>query len=933
MRNTRKILLALMLVLTMLVGMTVVASAAKTTTDTTLYLTPNANWKQDKARFALYTWDGGDKWFDMKDTDGDGVYECTIPAGIENIIFCRMNPNAAANNWNNKWNQTADLKYNGSSNHYTVKEGTWDKGGGTWSTFANVCAHANVGAEATCITPQVCNDCGDPVVSALGHTYNTSHLCTRCNQQASFTVAGVAALCGSDWSTTDTANDMTYADGVYTKVYEKVAAGTYKFKVARDYDWGTAYPASDKSFTVDESGSIVTITLKGTTVDVKVEVPAVECTHEWADATCDKPQTCTLCGKDQGEALGHSYDADGKCTVCGNAPIYIVAGDVMQVNNVYQQGTNFLGSSWSETDENNKLGYNVETGLFEKSYVGVVAGEYHVKVVFNKSWSTAYGDKNGVDNYYIAVAEANTVVTITFDPKTNAVGHTLKTHTHTWSDATCTEPQKCECGETQGEALGHSYAEGKCTVCGAEDSEYAIYAVVGSQLLCGEAWNLEITANDLTKGEDGIWTKTYENAPVGLHEFKIIKNRSWGTGNEFPSSNSKLYVFAEGCKVVISFNPVTEAVSCIVTAADGSVVAQDQDYYIVVGGNNLCGDIINTETEGWGWELENLANVLTLNADGLYKKVYTNVAAGSYEIKVVKNSSWDVQFGNNGENYKFDVAEDNSTVTILFNLEAGTVSHVVKSSHEHSYEASVTAPTCEAAGYTTYTCACGDSYTADEVAALGHTYYYNLCLVCYAPNPHFIDNYVFAGQNKLVCNQYHLVDTDTHKKPYQFTLLTITEAGTYNFITADLLSVTVFTTAVTEENAGDFETNGPGWLIYDQDGQVDLEPGVYYVGFVFFSGEGEYTLTIEKEIPHEHNFVEGKCECGETDPNYEPPKTDDDNKPEVEDPSDDNQTEENPPVEEPVPELSLIEKIMMAISNFFAQISAWFENLFAGLKK
>ncbi|MBE6963113.1 MAG: hypothetical protein E7443_00740 [Ruminococcaceae bacterium] len=38
----------------------------------------------------------------------------------------------------------------------------------------------------------------------------------------------------------------------------------------------------------------------------------------------------------------------------------------------------------------------------------------------------------------------------------------------------------------------------------------------------------------------------------------------------------------------------------------------------------------------------------------------------------------------------------------------------------HDHEAVVTAPTCEAAGYTTYTCACGDTYTADEVDALGH---------------------------------------------------------------------------------------------------------------------------------------------------------------------------------------------------------------------
>ncbi|MCD8006953.1 MAG: InlB B-repeat-containing protein [Oscillospiraceae bacterium] len=41
----------------------------------------------------------------------------------------------------------------------------------------------------------------------------------------------------------------------------------------------------------------------------------------------------------------------------------------------------------------------------------------------------------------------------------------------------------------------------------------------------------------------------------------------------------------------------------------------------------------------------------------------------------------------------------------------------------HTYEAVVTAPTCTETGYTTYTCSvCGDSYVADETAALGHSY-------------------------------------------------------------------------------------------------------------------------------------------------------------------------------------------------------------------
>ncbi|MBQ7006172.1 MAG: leucine-rich repeat protein [Clostridia bacterium] len=40
----------------------------------------------------------------------------------------------------------------------------------------------------------------------------------------------------------------------------------------------------------------------------------------------------------------------------------------------------------------------------------------------------------------------------------------------------------------------------------------------------------------------------------------------------------------------------------------------------------------------------------------------------------------------------------------------------------HSYNKIVTAPTCTEKGYTTYTCACGDTYKSDEKAALGHSY-------------------------------------------------------------------------------------------------------------------------------------------------------------------------------------------------------------------
>ena len=108
-------------------------------TEKVVYLKPNSNWTQSNARFAAYFWGGttGEKWVSMTDADKDGIYEVHLPEGYDygcNIIFCRMNPSTTANNWNNKWNQTSDLKTpTDGKNLYTVKDGTWDKGGGSWS--------------------------------------------------------------------------------------------------------------------------------------------------------------------------------------------------------------------------------------------------------------------------------------------------------------------------------------------------------------------------------------------------------------------------------------------------------------------------------------------------------------------------------------------------------------------------------------------------------------------------------------------------------------------------------------------------------------------------------------------------------------------------------------------------------------------------------
>ena len=110
--------------------------------DNHLYLKPNANWKQNNARFAAYFFGNGERWVNMTATDVDGVYDVAIPTDktFTHVIFCRMNPNSTTNGWTQntqKWNQTSDLTIPADNNVcYTVAEGAWDKGEGSWGTHA-----------------------------------------------------------------------------------------------------------------------------------------------------------------------------------------------------------------------------------------------------------------------------------------------------------------------------------------------------------------------------------------------------------------------------------------------------------------------------------------------------------------------------------------------------------------------------------------------------------------------------------------------------------------------------------------------------------------------------------------------------------------------------------------------------------------------------
>ena len=138
MKHTRKILVALLVLMSILMSLAVVAIPASAAAPTKVYLKPNSNWTQSNAWFMARFWQGSsEQWVKMTDGDGDGIYECSVPSGMSNVIFCRMNSSATNGGWNNVWNQTSDLTVQSNGNDcYTIADGAWSKGSGSWDKLA-----------------------------------------------------------------------------------------------------------------------------------------------------------------------------------------------------------------------------------------------------------------------------------------------------------------------------------------------------------------------------------------------------------------------------------------------------------------------------------------------------------------------------------------------------------------------------------------------------------------------------------------------------------------------------------------------------------------------------------------------------------------------------------------------------------------------------
>lgn len=180
-----------------------------------------------------------------------------------------------------------------------------------------------------------------------------------------------------------------------------------------------------------------------------------------------------------------------------------------------------------------------------------------------------------------------------------------------------------------------------------------------------------------------------------------------------------------------------------------------------------CGLLEKLKGEEHTHEYEAVQTRPTCTEDGY--TTYTCECGDSYVADEIP------AFGHDFINYQSDdnytCEEDGTETGVCSRTGCGeTDTRTKEGSASHRYQESETLPTCTEKGYTTYACACGDSYVGRETDALGHNYVNRICTRCQKAKPSTGLTYRLTDDKKSYmltglgsCTDAMLVVPDTYK--------------------------------------------------------------------------------------------------------------------------------------------------------------------------
>ena len=397
-----------------------------------------------------------------------------------------------------------------------------------------------------------------------------------------YTVAGEpAAIFGEEWNPSYAANNMVLGEnGLYTwtkKNVELTNGEEIWFKVVKNANWNTCWPAENYGYICDADGTYdLTITFNPETSEVTFsatmsEEPITEMEYtvvgpasvfgtSWDPTNENNNMVLGENGVYTWSKTGVALYGNFEFKVVGNhdysiyewpmGPYNWVAnvaeegvydivitfdpeaddadritctltktGDVAPVEHTYTVAgipVALLGTEWDEANTDNDMTLVDGLYTFTRNNVVLTAGIISFKIVCDHDWDVAYPTENFI---YNIDANGTYNVTITFNEETKEIQVTA-------------------------------------TLIEVSDDFYTVAGEPAA--IFGEVWNPSYAANNMVLGENGVYTWTKKNVELTNGYaiwFKVVKNANWNTC--WPAGDNFNYTCdADGTyDLTITFNP------------------------------------------------------------------------------------------------------------------------------------------------------------------------------------------------------------------------------------------------------------------------------------------------------------------------------------------------------------------------------------------